>query len=295
MASHDPYLALGLDKELLNSIEEFDWMAKAIALGQHVGKKNSRRLGAGLEFSQYRPYSQGDDLRQLDWKTYARTNRFFIKQSEIDTNLSVTFIPDQSASMGYEENNWSKQAYSKLLIAVLAFLSSENGDNYGISGIHEQDLGLVPHIGKKHWYRFLHHLIGLKETASFSTPLIPRIQEKELFVVITDLYQTNDEWLQFIKTLKTRRNEVIVFHLMGDQELSLDFSKTTVFHDLESRKEIRVDPVTLREQYQQKLNDWIEGLRDGFRNEGIDYSLVNISHPIQEVINKFLWRRKKLI
>lgn len=295
MVKSDPYRALGLKKELLANIEDFDWLVKALAMGEHLGKKSSKRLGTGLEFSQYRPYSQGDDLRQLDWKIYARTDKFYIKQSEIDTNISVTFIPDQSASMKYAEGEWSKQAHSKLLIAILAFLSSENGDKYGISGIHQGDLGLIPHLGKKHWQRFLSHLINLEESTSFSKPLIPKVQEKELFVVFTDLYEKDDEWLSFIKTLKTRRNEVIVFHLMGEQELNLSFTKTTLFKDLEDNTEIKIDPPILKESYQQKLSQWIETLREDFRNEGVDYTLVNMAEPIDQVINQFLWHRKKLI
>lgn len=294
MVKSDPYRTLGLRKELLSSIEDFDWLVKTVALGEHIGKKSSRRLGVGLEFSQYRPYSQGDDLRQLDWKIYARTNKFYIKQSEIDTNISVTFIPDQSASMKYEENNWSKQAHAKLMMAVLAFLSTEAGDKYGVSGIGEQDLGLVPHIGKKHWQRFLNHLINLDESILFSKPMIPKVQEKELFVVFSDLYEKDSEWMNFIRNLKTRRNEVIVFHLMGDEELTFNFRKTTLFKDLEDGSELKVDPTSLKDAYLERLNSWIEGLREEFRNEGVDYVLVNMSDPIDEVINKFMWHRKKL-
>lgn len=295
MVKTDPYRQLGLRKDLFANIEEFDWLVKALALGEHLGKKSSKRLGAGLEFSQYRPYSQGDDLRQLDWKIYARTDKFYIKQSEIDTNISVTFIPDQSASMRYEENNWPKQSHSKLLIAVLAFLSAENGDKYGVSGIHNQDLGLIPHIGKKHWQRFLNHLITLEESKEFSRPMIPKVQEKELFVVFSDLYEKDHEWLTFIKALKTRRNEVIVFHIMGDQELSFNFTKTTLFRDLENNSEVKIDPAVMKEEYHLKLKQWIDKLREDFRNEGIDYTLINMADPIDQVINKFLWHRKKLI
>ncbi|WP_421873186.1 DUF58 domain-containing protein [Marinoscillum sp.] len=295
MVKTDPYRALGLRKELLANIEDFDWLVRTLALGEHLGKKSSKRLGSGLEFSQYRPYSQGDDLRQLDWKIYARTDKFYTKQSEIDTNISVTFIPDQSASMKYEEAGWSKQAHAKLLIAILAFLSSENGDKYGISGIHEKDLGLIPHLGKKHWQRFLNHLIHLDESKAYSKPMIPKVQEKELFVVFSDLYEKDQEWLSFIRTLKTRRNEVIVFHLMGDQELNLNFNKITLFKDLEDGSELKIDPTVLKTDYQDRLLEWVESLREGFRNEGVDYALINMAEPMDQLINRFLWHRKKLI
>ncbi len=294
MINSNPHRTLGLNKELLTNLQDFDWLVKTLALGEHSGKKSSRRLGAGLEFSQYRPYSQGDDLRQLDWKVYARTDKFYIRQSEIDTNLTVTFIPDQSASMKYEENDWSKQAHAKLMTAILALLSSEGGDKYGIAGIHENAPGLMPHIGKRHWQRFLNYLIHLETSPTFSQPVIAKVQEKELFVVISDLYDKNEEWLRLINNLKTRKNEVIIFHVMGNEELHFNFNKTTLFQDLEDGTELKVEPVALKSTYQKRLDEWITQLREGFSNEGVDYVLVNMNEPLNEVIHKFAWHRKKL-
>lgn len=294
MTTSGAYQALGLRKELLANIQDFDWVVKAIALGENTGQKTSKRLGAGLAFNQYRPYSQGDDLRRLDWKMYARTNKFYIKESEIETNISVTFVIDPSASMTYAENDWSKLNQAKLAVAVLALLSSRNGDKYGIAGSGIHDPGVIPRNGNKHWQHFLHHLIGLDETRSFSRPNIPKVQEKELFVVLSDLYETNQEWLTFISGLKSKRNEVVVFHLMGEAELHLDFKSTTAFQDLETGKELKFEPKALKKQYQAKLKNWMETLKERFHNEGIDYHLIKIADNVDEVIKKFWWHRKKL-
>lgn len=288
------YQLLGLNREVLSAVRDFDWYVKTLALHEHLGRKTSRRLGSGLEFSQYRPYSQGDDLRQLDWKMYARTDRFFIKQSEIDTNISVTFVIDQSASMKYEEDGLQKSNYAKLLCAVLAFHSAERGDKYGIAGVSDADHGMAPRHGKKHWDRFLHHLLHLEAHKKFTQPYIPRIQEKELFVVISDLYEEQEEWNRFIKNLKTRRNEVIVFHLMGEKEMTLNFAKTLHFDDLETGQRIKTDPGAWAEDYQAAINEWISTLSQGFLSEGIDYQLVNMKDPMEQVISRFVWRRKQL-
>lgn len=295
MVRANPYQLLGSKKELLTRIEDFDWLVRGLAFGEHSGRKVSKKPGTGLEFSQYRLYSQGDDLRMLDWKMYARTEKLYIKQSEIDTNISVTFVPDQSASMQYSEDGWSKQQQSKLLMAVLAFLSSRNGDKYGVAGVHNDDPGILPHRGKKHWDRFLNHLVSLRESKKFSEPTILRLREKELFVVISDLYDEAGEWTSFIKKLKTRRSEVIVFHLMGENELELNFTNTTLFRDLESGTELKVDPGTFKENYQRNLSDWIRSLKEDFRNKGIDYNLVKMNAPLDDLITRFVWHRKKLM
>ncbi|MEO1254564.1 MAG: DUF58 domain-containing protein, partial [Bacteroidota bacterium] len=117
-----------IDPEVISSIREFDWAIRSLAMGEYYGIKQSRRLGTGMEFSQYRPYSQGDDLRQLDWKMYARTDKFYIKQSEVETNIDVTFIIDTSRSMNYQEDNWSKLEASKMLCGILAYVALQNGD-----------------------------------------------------------------------------------------------------------------------------------------------------------------------
>lgn len=291
----DPYETLALHPELLNEVPEFDWLIKAIALGENPGKKNSLRLGTGLEFSQYRPYSQGDDLRALDWKMYARTDRFFIKQSEVESNIAITFIIDQSASMHYEESGLSKQQFAKLLTGLMAHLSSEMGDKYGLAGINPADPGLLPATGNRHWFRFLQQLIVLPESATFVRPNIPKLTEKELFVVITDLYGSSAEWPSFIQSLKTRKNEVIVFHLMGQQELLLDFNGTILFQDLESDREIKITPQKLAESYGETIQAWIRELRQSFLLSGIDYHQLVINDPIGGALQQFIWHRKKLM
>lgn len=280
-----------IDPKVFASIKDFDWAIRSLAQGSRVGKRLSRKTGQGMEFSQYRPYSQGDDLRQLDWKMYARSEKFYVKQSEVETNISVTFVIDDSTSMNYHENNLTKWDAARLLSGVLAHIALENGDKVGFAG----DPGLKSGFGDRHWQRLLFYLQNLSQKKKFEQPWIENIRSRELFVVISDLYDENNEWTEFIKKLKSPKNEVIVFHLLGKQEKSLELEGAIRFEDLESGKVVESNPETLRSQYQSQMNSWIETTDSLMRNHGIDYMLFSFTDPVQDLVNTFLNHRKRLL
>ena len=286
-----PMSLLHIDPEVLASIHDFDWAIRSLALGEYVGMKRSKRLGTGMEFSQYRPYSQGDDLRQLDWKMYARTDKFYIKQSEIETNVDVTFIIDNSRSMLYEEEGLSKLKAAKLLCGVLGYVAIENGDWIGLADMVSMKSG----NDARHWTRFLNRLQNLEEVEQFTPPFIENRRSKELFVFISDLYDDQDEMIPFIKTLKSPRNEVIVFHMMGQKEENLDFGSAVRLKDLETGHAIQLNPQTLKGTYQKQLAQWKYDLGHDFLINGIDYHHIDFTTPVAELVNSFLNRRKQLL
>lgn len=280
-----------IDPEILDSIHDFDWAIRSLAMGEYVGKKRSKKLGTGMEFSQYRPYSQGDDLRQLDWKMYARTDRFYIKQSEVETNVDVTFIIDNSRSMLYKEVGISKLHFAKVLTGVLGYVAMENGDLIGIADGHSMTSG----NDTRHWNRFLNKLQGLEESKYFENPYIENRRSKELFVFISDLYEEDQEIRDFVKTLKSPRNEVIVFHVMGELEESLDFGNAVKLKDLETDKEVQFSPRSAKLSYQDQLTVWKDQLAIDFVEKGIDLQEIYFNTPVGQVINTFLNRRKQLL
>lgn len=282
---------LHIDPSVLASIHDFDWSIRSLALGEYVGKKRSKRLGTGMEFSQYRPYSQGDDLRQLDWKMYARTDKFYIKQSEVETNVDVTFIIDNSKSMLYEEEGRKKLDMAKLLVGVLGYVALENGDWIGLAD------GVTMKSGndKRHWIRFLHRLQNLEEVTKYEPPFIENRRSKELFVFVSDLYDDDEQMMQFVRSLKSPRNEVIVFHLMGDKEERLDFSGAMRIKDLETDRMIQLNPQSYAATYQAQLAEWKSELAHDFQLLGIDYQYCLYTSPVADLINEFLNRRKQLL
>jgi uncharacterized protein (DUF58 family) len=280
-----------IDPEILSSIHELDWAIRSLAMGEYHGIKQSRRLGTGMEFSQYRPYSQGDDLRQLDWKMYARSDKFYIKQSEVETNIDVTFLIDTSRSMNYEEGGWSKLDASKMLCGVLAHVALQNGDWISLA----DGVNMKSGNDKKHWTRFLLSLQNLKETVHFEAPFIEQRKSKELFVFMTDMYDEGEEMMQFIKSLKSPRNEVIVFHLMGEKEEALDFGNAVKLKDLETGVATQLNPQLLKEHYQKQVSEWKAELKHDFLSVGIDYHPIDFTVPMAMLINAFINRRKRLL
>lgn len=286
-----PQTLLHIDPEVLASIQDFDWAIRSLALGEQMGRKRSKRLGTGMEFSQYRPYSQGDDLRQLDWKMYARTDKFYIKQSEVETNVNVTFIIDNSRSMLYKEEGVTKLEAAKLLAGVLGFVAIENGDTIGLADESNMKAG----NDAKHWRRYLNRLQLMKEAPSFAEPYIENRRSKELFVFISDLYDENEDLPAFIKALKSPRNEVIVFHMMGEKEENLAIGNVVRVNDLETNKSIQLNTSSMTEAYQKNISEWKTQLAHDFLINGIDYHHVTFTSAISKVINAFLNKRKQLL
>ena len=280
-----------IDPEVLASIHDFDWAIRSLAMGEYHGIKQSRRLGTGMEFSQYRPYSQGDDLRQLDWKMYARTDKFYIKQSEVETNVDVTFIVDSSQSMNYKEGGWSKLDAAKMICGVLAYIALQNGDWISFA----DGINMRSGNDKKHWTRFLGGLQSLKVQEKFQVPFIEQRKSKELFVFISDMYDEDEEMMNFIGSLKSSRNEVIVFHLMGEKEESLDFGNAVRFKDLETGVSTQLNPQIIQGSYQSQVKAWKEDLKQEFLTKGIDYHPIDFTVPVSDLINAFLNRRKQLL
>src|SRR5690349_14676757 len=233
-----------LKPEILNTVNGLELVAKIVVEGFMSGSNQSQSIGAGQEFSQYRNYEPGDDLRQLDWKMYARSERYFIKQSEIETNITVKFMIDASRSMAYEENGISKLLYAKLIAAALAYLARKQSDTFGLFTVSENVITAVqPRFEQQQFMRFLNELIKVKSEGTWrkQNGLEQLFSQygKEMIIFITDMYDEDHDLQKFISRLKTSRNEVIVFHLMGKHETDLDFDGSFTFEDLETKVRIK--------------------------------------------------------
>ena len=290
-----------LKPEIINSISGLSLISRIIVDGYLSGLNQSRRVGPGLEFSQYRGYEQGDDMRLLDWKMLARSGRYFIKQSEIDTHISVKFIVDASKSMLHEENGLSKMDYVKVLVATLAYLSHKQGDAVGLFAINDSNLfSLHPTVQQQHFKRMLHELIQIRFEGRWpNNPMaLDKLHDrshKELIFFITDLYEHNNELTSMIKGLKTIRNEVVVFHIMGKKELEFDHSGYAIFEDLETGTRLRVNAEEARKNYLGSLNKMIGETKELLLSNGVGYHLFNLGEPMGEGLQVFLKQRNRLI
>ncbi|MGM0391652.1 MAG: DUF58 domain-containing protein [Bacteroidota bacterium] len=290
-----------LKPEIINTVSGLALIARVMVDGYLSGLNHSRRVGPGMEFSQYRGYEPGDDLRLLDWKMLARSGRYYIKQSEVETNIAVKFILDSSKSMLHEENGLSKMDYVRVLVASLAYLSQNQGDAVGLFALNDRHLhSLYPRVQKKHFNRLLLELINIKNEGKW--PENPMAAEKlhdrshkELIFFITDMYENTSELTNFINRLKTARNEVVVLHIMGRNELEFDYNGTVTFEDLETGAKMKVDAKEAKSTYLKSMEEMLKNTKDTLLAKGVSYQLFRLDQHLGEALQLFLKKRNNLM
>jgi uncharacterized protein (DUF58 family) len=284
--------------EIINTVNGLELIARIIVEGFMSGSNRSSSIGIGQEFSQYRGYEPGDDLRLLDWKMYARSERYFVKLSEIETNITIKFIVDASHSMSYSENNISKLHYAKIMIAALGYLARKQSDAIGLYGVNDKHLEVVqPRFENQQFMRFVNALVNLKSEGNWGQKTEPLIDHtgKEMIVFVTDLYDQDKDLISFISRLKTSRNEVIVFHLMGKNERALSFEGAFTFEDLETHSRVKVDTAAKQKEYKVLVDRWIEETRNLLLEKNISYALISLDEPVENTLRNFLKTRKALL
>jgi uncharacterized protein (DUF58 family) len=217
-----------LDPKVLMTIKDLPLLAKTVIDGFMNGFNKSTVKGPGLEFSQYRSYQPGDDLRWLDWRMFARSDRYYIRESEVETSISVRFLVDASASMNHDDNGIKKIDYARFLAASLAYLANLQGDSVGLYIFKDGGLfSLASKPDPQHLQRLFYHLQQVKPSGTFTQPVhykencLPEPGAKELLVFITDMYQADGEINKLLDSLTALKHEVVVFHLMGKTSLIL--------------------------------------------------------------------------
>lgn len=288
-----------LRPEILNTVNGLELVARIIVEGFMSGSNRSQTVGAGMEFSQYRGYEPGDDLRQLDWKMFARSERYFIKQADIETNITVKFIIDASHSMGYAEEGITKLQYARIIAAALAYLARKQSDAFGLYMVNESRVTSVqPRHEHTQFMRFLHALIRVKAEGRWSRSneleQLHGRTGKDLIVFITDLYDEKGDLFDFISGLKTSRNEVIVIHLLGKHETDFDFDGSYTFEDLESGERLKIETRLKQKEYVARVTDWIRESRDRLLGRHIDYLMIRMDEGVERSLRTFLTVRKRL-
>lgn len=289
-----------LDPKILMAIKELSLAAKTTIDGFMSGINKSTIKGAGLEFSQYRSYQPGDDLRSLDWKMFARSDRYYIRESEVETNISIRFLVDASASMNHSDGDFKKIDYARYLTASLAYLGNLQGDAIGLYVFKDGGLfSMSPKQDYQHLARLFYQLEQIKPEGIFTKPinykeLYGGTQKRELLIFVTDMYQQNEELFQLLASLNTLRHEVVVFHIMAKNELELDYKGFTNFEDLETGESIQIDQLVARKTYKEQLQNHLEKVRTEMLDRHIFYRMLSTEQPLDQALRDFLNQRKKL-
>ncbi len=288
-----------LDPKILAAISSMELRARLVVEGFVTGLHKSPYQGFSVEFAEHRQYTPGDEVRHVDWRVYGKSDRFYVKLYEEDTNLKCYILLDASASMDYKSDGMSKIEYGASLSAALTYLMLQQMDSVGLVTFDESIRKYIPPRGNpQHLKIILHELEVLTagnktRVSNIFHQFAERIKRRGLIIVISDLFDEPDEILVSLQHFRHKKHEVIVFHLLDPYELEFPFERLTLFRGLEDRMEILTEPHSLRRIYLEHLNDYIEKLKRGCRENYIDYFQINTSENFGKALTRYLASRQR--
>ena len=288
------------DPRLLAKLRGLRLRARHVVEGYIAGQHRSPLHGFSIEFAEHREYSPGDDLRHLDWKVFGRTDKFYLKQYEDETNLLCHLVVDTSESMSYQSADaaMSKAEYAQLLAASIAWLVLQQQDSVGLATFDSQIRSLIrPSSAAPQLQQVLHVLESAKpgpKTAAGQTlhELAERLNKRGVVVVISDLLDDPASLLAGLRHCRHRRHDVVVFHVLDPAELDFPFKGPTKFNGLEAMPEIFAEPEILRQAYLREFNAYREKLEEGCQDQQISYVLASTATPFDQLLARFLVGRR---
>jgi len=288
-----------LDPATLNSIAGLDLIAKTVVDGFVAGLHRSPDFGFSQEFAEYRAYSQGDDLRHVDWNVFARTDRTFLKRYRGETNTQLLVLLDTSASMAFGSQAVHKLDYARFVSASLCYLANVQRDAAGIIIFDEEVVNYVaPSTRQGQLFRLLHAIEKAEPgtRTDFAKPFIHfqnYLHRRGIVVVLSDFYADPELIVKTVEPLRFHGNEVILFHMLDPQEIAPRFREPVLLVDMEDAREaMEVSPEYARHEYRRRIGSHIENLRSKARGAGLDYFLMDTSRPLDEGLREYLSVRK---
>lgn len=318
-----------LDPATLARIDNLALLARTVVDGFITGLHRSPYLGLSIDFAEHRPYNPGDDPRRIDWRLWARTDRYYVKEFEAETNANFTVLLDISASMDYASGELSKLDYGRYLAACLSYFSRQQRDRVGLITFDRAIRDFVP-PSARHLDIVLQTLDRVEPGEARSHPgdeagqpggpagagttssasggagssagglakavdqLADQIRRRGIVVLISDFYEDPDLVVGAVKRLSFRGNDVIVFHVLDPAEIEFPFQEASHFRDKETGERIPIVPETMRARYRQLIDRHVARLARRFSAERIDYSLFDTSTPLDYALFKYLSDRQQL-
>ncbi|MXZ70231.1 MAG: DUF58 domain-containing protein [Acidobacteria bacterium] len=286
-----------LDPAVVASLGSMELRARTVVEGFLLGLHRSPYTGFSVEFSEYRPYIPGDDLSTLDWKVYARLDRYYVKRFEEDTNLECRLLLDISASMSYGSGPVSKLEYGSYLAAALAWLMERQRDAVGLATFDDRVVAdIPPGVRPGHLRRILIALDHLEagrqsDVAAPLNRLAASMRRRSMVVVISDLLDDPERVIGGLRHLKFGRNDVVVFHLLDPAELAFPFEPPTRFEDLETGETITGVAAELRDGYLREMDQLLECYARELPLSGIEYRRVDTSQPLDDALRAYFSSR----
>jgi uncharacterized protein (DUF58 family) len=286
-----------IDPAVLAKIGNLELVARGVVDGVINGLHRSPYFGASVDFAEHRGYVPGDDIRRVDWRVFARTDRYFVKEFEADSNSNFSVLLDVSKSMAFG-GKISKLDYAKTLAACLSYLVSKQRDRVGLVTFDEEIVEHVP-PSAKHVDVVLHKLDVAKATRPGRLgPPLRRLAEffgrRGIVVVISDFYEEPGEVLDAVSMLRFRGNDVILFHVLDPAEVDFSFDEASSFEDLESGEQMPVVPDALREQYRKLIREHINALTTKASEQRVDYTMLSTTVPLDYALFNYMSIRDRL-
>ena len=289
-----------LEPSTLQKISKMELVARQLMDGYVQGMHRSPHIGFALDFAQHRQYVPGDDVKRIDWRAFAKSERYYIKQYEVSTNLRAHIVLDASGSMAYKgpSDVMSKFRYGQYIAACLSYLVIHQQDSAGLITFDNKVREFIPpRSAPSHLMRLLHTLDATKaEKESGIAPLLhevaERITRRGMVVLISDLFDQIDPLVEAMHHLRHKRHEVIVLQVMAHDELEFPFRKWSLFENLEkSDDRLRLDPATMRAIYLENVAAHLRGVREACNKLNISHVLLDTSRPFDEAMTVYLAQR----
>lgn len=284
-------------------ISRLELRARKVVEGFVSGLHRSPWFGQSLEFIQHREYVPGDDTRRIDWKLWSRSDRYYLKQFEEDTNVRVMLLLDGSESMQFGTGPLNKFDYGRTVAAALSMLVLKQNDAVGVSVFDSQIRSLIPSSSRRNQIQAI--LSGLSvETAGGKTDLrnillkvADSLSQRSIVILISDLFCDREDLFRGLQILRQRKHEVLILHVMDDQELDFQFSGTLRFEGLEDSGKLTCDPAALRAGYLQAMENFLDTIRRRCAGSLIDYRMVrtseNLDAALAHLLNSRMGMKKK--
>ncbi len=290
-----------LTPEIISRLDNLSLKARMVVEGFIVGLHKSPYHGFSVEFSEHRAYGAGDEIRHIDWKLWGKTDRFFVKQFEEETNLKSYILVDQSRSMDYgSDENQTKLDYAQTLSASMGYLMLKQQDAVGLTLFDSKIRAMIPSRSKSSHLNVLLSQMQ-KISPGPETHIAPvlhqtaeAIKKRGLIILISDMFDNPEDILSGLKHFRYKGHEVIVFHILDPKELSLDFSERTRFRDMETGEELITEPWHIQQDYQKTMVDFCNYYKNMCGHHNIDYVQITTDQSLDLCLTEYLIKRKRI-
>ncbi|HBC89380.1 MAG TPA: DUF58 domain-containing protein [Lentisphaeria bacterium] len=292
-----------LDFNVLAHINNMQLLAKVIVEGFILGLHRSPFRGFSVEFAEYRQYAPGDDIKHIDWKVFGKSDRYYVKQFEEETNLACHILLDASASMAYKSNpeGMSKLEYGSCIAACLAYFMMRQRDAAGLMVFDSKIRAMLPpRLRQSHLTHMLTELENIKPggETNVSGPLneiAEGIKRRGMVLLISDLMDDPDKVLSALQHFKFQGHDILVFHILDPAELTFPFDTMTEFTDMETGEKALVSPEGARPIYQEQLRRFLTHYEKGCADIKAEYKLFDTRKPLDIALSEYMFRRSKLV